>query len=175
MVYFLFEFVLSNIFQVLFVGWFLNIVVVFTCLQHIFQAFDVHGVHLPSFKAFKFFLTLLFSIECVPIIFWMVLFRLNAVIGSFLKIALRFLFICKIFQFFLMVLIIFGRNQLYVITRGILSDFFRLSFSVIRSIKLSRLILSRCSLINDGWYPCFLKLFFISLKLLNLIVLNLFA
>ena len=48
---------------------------------------------------------------------------------------LRFSFICKIIQFFLMVLVIFGRNRLYVITRGILFDFFRVSFSVIKSIQ----------------------------------------
>ena len=60
----------------------------------------------------------------------------------------KFSFICKIFQYFLMVLVIFGRNRLHVITRGILSDFCRVSFSVARSILLNRLILSRCSLIN---------------------------
>ena len=114
--------------------WLLNLVVVFTCLQHIFPAFDLHGVHLPSFKVFRFLLTLPFSIQCLPIISWIFLFRLNAVIGSFLKISLRFLFICKIFQFFQMVLVIFDRNRLYVITRGVLPDFFA-SFAVIRSIQ----------------------------------------
>ena len=94
--------------------------VVFTCLQHIFQAFDLHGVHLRSFKVFKYFLTLPISIQCVAIIDWVFLFRLNAVIVSVLKISLRFFFICEIFQFFLMVLVIFGRNQLNVITRSIL-------------------------------------------------------
>ena len=54
----------------------------------------------------------------------MFLFRLNAVIGSFLKISLRLLITCKIFQFFLMVLVVFVTNQLYAITSGILSDFF---------------------------------------------------
>ena len=53
----------------------------------------------------------------------MFLFRLNVAIGSFLKITLRLLITCKIFQFFLMVLVVFVRNQLYVITRGILSEF----------------------------------------------------
>ena len=114
----------------------------------------------------KSFLTLPCSIQCVPIVFWMFLFRLNAVIGSFLKISLKFSFICKTIQFFLMVLVIFDRNRLYVITKGILSDFCRVSFSVIKSILLSRLILSRCSLINDGWDPYFTNLFFISLRLL---------
>ena len=66
----------------------LNVVVVFTCLQHVFTAFDLHVVHLPSFKVFKSFLTLPFSIQCVPIISLMFLLRLNAVIGSFLKISL---------------------------------------------------------------------------------------
>ena len=144
----------------------LNFVVVFTCWQHIFPAFDLHDVHLPSFKIFKSFLTLPFSIQCVPIISWMVLFHLNAVIGSFLKIYLKNSFICKKFQYFLMVLVISGRNWFYVITRDILSDFWRVSFSVIRSILLSSLIFSRCSLINDGRYPCFTKLFFVSLRLL---------
>ena len=104
--------------------WLLSLVVVFTCLQHIFPAFDLHGVHLPSFKVFRFLLTLPFSIQCLPIISWIFLFCLNAVIGSFLKISLRFLFIFKIFQFFQRVLVIFDRNRLYVITRGILSDYF---------------------------------------------------
>ena len=63
----------------------------------------------------------------------------------------------------------FGRNRLYVMTRGILSNFFRVSFSVIRSILLSRLIISRCLLINDEWYFCFRKLLFIS-KLYNQIL-----
>ena len=54
----------------------------------------------------------------------MFLFHLNAVVGSFLKISLRLSITCKIFKFFLMVLVVFVRNQLYVITRGILSDFF---------------------------------------------------
>ena len=48
-----------------------------------------------------------------------------------MKILLRLLFICKIFQFFLMVSVIFSRSRSYVITRGILFDFFRVSFSVI--------------------------------------------
>ena len=136
MVYSVSQFALWNIFQffLFFFCWLLNLVVVFTCLQHIFPAFDLHGVHLPSFKVFRFLLTLPFSIQCLPIISWIFLFCLNAVIGSFLKISLRFLFICKIFQFFQMVLVIFDRNRLYVITRGILSDFFA-SFAVMRSIQ----------------------------------------
>ena len=81
---------------------------------------------------------------------------------KFLKLSFNY----TIFQFFLMVFMIFGRNRLYIITRSILPDFFRMTFFVIRSILLSRLILSRCSFINDGWYPCFMKLFFISLRLL---------
>ena len=46
-------------------------------------------------------------------------------------------------------MVIFGRNRLYVITRGVLSDFCLVS--IIRSILLSRLIFSRCLLINDVW------------------------
>ena len=142
MAYSVLQFVLWNIFQVLFVCCLLNIVIVLTCLQHTFLAFDLHGVGLPSFNVFKFFLTLLFSIQCVPIVSWMFLFRLNAVLlVHFWK------FLPK---FFLMVLVIFCRNHLYVITRGILSDVYGVSFLVIRSILLSRLILLRCSLINDG-------------------------
>ena len=49
----------------------LNVVVVYVSLQHIFTAFDLHGVHLPSFKAFKSFLILPFSKQSVPIISWM--------------------------------------------------------------------------------------------------------
>ena len=141
----------------------LNVVVVFTCLQDMFPAFDLHNVHLPSFKVFKFFLNLSFFIQCVPIISWMILFLLNAVISSFLNISLKFPYICKILQ---LILVIFGRTRLYVITRVILSDFCLVSFSIIISILLSRLILSRYLLINDGWYPCFMKLLFISLRLL---------
>ena len=110
------------------------------------------------FKVCKSFLTFLFSIQCVQIISWMFLFRVNGVITSFLKISLTFSLICKIF---LMILVMFGRNRLHVSTRSC-----HVSFSVIRSILLSSLILSRCALINDGWYPCFTKLFFISLRLL---------
>ena len=135
----------------MFVCWLLNVLVVFNCLQHIFPTFDLHGVHLSSFKGFKSFLILPLSTQCVPIISWMFLFRLNALTGSFFKISLKFSFICKIFQFFLMVLVIFGRNRLYVIKRGILFDFCRVSLSVMRSILLSRLVIWRCSLINDGW------------------------
>ena len=124
MAYSVLQIVLWNIFQVLFVCWLLNVVVVFTCLQHTFPAFDLHSVQLPSFKVFKSFLILPLSIQCVPIISWMLLFCLNAVIGSFLKIFLRFLFTRKIFQFFVMVLVIFCRNQLYIIKRGILSDLY---------------------------------------------------
>ena len=82
-------------------------------------------------------MTLLFSIQCVPIFFWMWLFFLNAVVGlnAVLKIHLKFSFICKIFQWFLMVLVIFGRNLLYVITSGILW-FLTCVFSVTRSILL---------------------------------------
>ena len=109
MAYSVLQFVLWNIFQVLFVCWLLNVVVVFICLQNTFPAFDLHSVHLPSFKVFKSFLTLSFFIQCVPIISWIFLFCLNAVIGSFLKIYWRFSFTCKIFQFFLMVLAIFCR------------------------------------------------------------------
>ena len=164
MAYSVLQFLLWNNFQVLFVCYLLNVVIVFTCLEHIFPAFDLHGVHLPSFKVFKSFLILPFSIQYIRIIPWMFLFRFNDSIGSFLKISLKFLFIY--FQFFLMVLVIFGRNMLYVITRGILSDFCCVCFTVTRSILLSRPIFSRCSLINDEWYPCFAKLFFISMKLL---------
>ena len=139
---------------------------IFTCFQHICPAFELHGVQLPSFKVFKSFWTLTFSIQCVPMISWMFLFCINGAISSILKISLKFWFICKVFQFFLMVLAVFSRNQWYVITRGILSDFSCVSFSVIRSILLYRLILSRCPLINDGCYLCFTKLFFISLRLL---------
>ena len=162
MVYSLLQLVLWKILQVFFVCWLLNVVVVFTCLKHIFPAFDLQGIHWISFKSF---LTLPCSIQCIPNI-RIFLFHLNAVLGSFLKISLKFSFVCKIFQFFLIVLIIIGRNQLYIITRGILSDFFRVSFSAIRSILLSRLILSRFPLINNGSYPCFTRLFFISLRLL---------
>ena len=116
------------------------------CSFHLFatyiSSFDMHGVHLPSVKVFICFLTLPFSVKCVSIISWMFLFRLSAVIGSFLKISLKFSFICKVFQFFLMSLVIFGRNRFYVITRDILFDFCRVSFSVISLILLSRLILS---------------------------------
>ena len=135
MTYSVSQFVLWNIFQAFFVCWLLNIVVVFTCLQHIIPTFELHGVHLPSFEIFKFNLTLAFSSQCVPRISWMFLFPLNAVVGSFLKISLSFWFTCKTFQFLLMVWVIFGRNRLYVITRGILSDFFHVPFSKIRSIE----------------------------------------
>ena len=76
----------------------------------------------PAWCAFTFFFWLFHFL--FPITSWMFLFRLNAAIGSFLKISLRFSITCKIFQFFLMVLVVFVRNQLHVITRGILFDFF---------------------------------------------------
>ena len=156
-----------------FICWLLSVVVVFTCLQHIFAAFDLHGVHLPSSEVFKSFLTLRFSIKCVPVISGMFL---NAVIISFLKISLTFLFICKIFQFLLTVFVIFGRNWLYIIRRGILSDFCDVSFSVIRSILLHRLILLGCLLINAKWYACLRSCFsFRGGYCLNLLDLNLFA
>ena len=96
----------------------------FHLLATYISSFWLHSVHLASFKVFKSFLILPFFIQCFPIISCMFLFSLNAAIGSFLKIYLRFLFTCKIFQFFLMVLVIFSRNQLYVITRGILYDLY---------------------------------------------------
>ena len=80
------------------------------CSFHLFatyiSAFDPHGRHLPFFKVFKSFLTLLFFIQRAPINFWMFLFCLNDVVGSLLKISLRLSFICKLFQFFLMVLVL---------------------------------------------------------------------
>ena len=109
--YFVLKFVLWNILQVLPVCWISNVVVDIPCLQHSFLAFDLYVVHLPYFKVFKSFLTLPFSIQCVPIIYSMFMFHLNADIGSFLKISLKFSFICKIFQFFLMVSVVFGRNR----------------------------------------------------------------
>ena len=127
----------------------------YCCSFHFFatyiSSFDQHGVHLPSFKTFKSFLTPPFSIQCVPIISGMYLFRLNAVIGSFLKISLKFSFICTIFQFFRMFFIIFGKIGYIKLKEVFCLTFFRVSFSVLWSILLSRLILSRCSLINDGW------------------------
>ena len=64
-----------------------------------------------------------------------------------------------------MILVVFGRNRLsYVITGGIL--IFVVCLSMIKLILLSRLIRSRCSLMNNEWYPCFTKLLFISLRLL---------
>ena len=86
MVFSALQFVLWSIFQILFVCWLSNVVVVFICLQQIFPAFDLLGVHLPSFKVSKSFLTLPFSLQCVPVISWMFLFRLNTAIRSFLKI-----------------------------------------------------------------------------------------
>ena len=76
------------------------------------------------------------SFKCtVPIISWMFLFRLNDVV-SFLKIPLKFSFICKIFQFFLMILVILGRNRLYVIMWDVLSDFCSVFFrNKVDSIK----------------------------------------
>ena len=68
-------------------------------------------------------------------------------------------------------MVVFGRNRLYVITRGILSNFCCESFSVIRSILLSRLILSRCSLIKMD----VLRSWFSFPWDLNLLDLNLFA
>ena len=65
-----------------------------------------------------------------------------------------------------MVLVIAGRNRLHVITRGILPDFCRVSFTVLRSILLKNVIILRSLLINDGCYLCFTKLFLISLRLL---------
>ena len=98
--------------------------------------------------------------------FWKVLFCLNDVIDIFLKISLKFLSICKIFLFFLMVLVTLGRNWLYVIMIGILSDFCCVSFSTIRSVLSSKSIFSRCLMISDRWYLCFLKLCFNLLRLL---------
>ena len=148
-----------NIFQVLVVCWLLNIAVVFTFSQHIFPVFALHGVHLPSFKDFKSLLTLLFSIQYVSIISEMFLFRLNAVIGSFSKIYLRFSFICKVFQFFVIVLVIFGRNRLHVITRSVLSDFFRVSFSIMKVTfifhnlnRFTKHIFKVCSAKVCSWY-----------------------
>ena len=79
-------------------------------------------------------------------------------------------------QFFLMALVIFGRNWFHVITKGILSDICRLSFFLIRSILLSRLSLPRCWLINDEWYPVLWICFsFPWAYFLNLLDLNLFV
>ena len=79
-------------------------------------------------------------------------------------------------QFFLMALVIFGRNWFHVITKGILSDICRLSFFLIRSILLSRLSLPRCGLINDQWYPVLWICFsFPWAYFLNLLDLNLFV
>ena len=64
-------FIGTQVFQVLFVCWLLNVVAVFTCLQHLFPAFNLYSVQLPSFKAFLS--TLPFSIQYVPIISWMLL------------------------------------------------------------------------------------------------------
>ena len=115
-----------------------------------FPVFVLHSLHLPSLKVHKFFLNLLFSTQCVTIISWMFFFfHLNVAIGSFLKIYLKFLFMCKTFSFFLIILIIFGRNWLYVIMKGIMFDFSCVSFPIIRSILLS-IYPPRCSLINDG-------------------------
>ena len=76
----------------------------------------------PAWCAFTFFFWLFHFL--FPVTSWMFLFRLNAVIGSFLKISLRILITCKIFQFFLTVSVVFVWNQLHVITRSILFDFF---------------------------------------------------
>ena len=98
MVFSALQFVLWSIFQILFVCWLSNVVVVFICLQQIFPAFDLLGVHLPSFKVSKSFLTLPFSLQCVPIISWMFLFRLNTAIRSFLKIYIYiYIFIYMVF------------------------------------------------------------------------------
>ena len=61
---------------------------------------------------------------------------------------------------------IFSRNRSYVITRDILSDFCCVSFSTIRSVLSSKSVFSRCLMISDRWYICFLKLCFNLLRLL---------
>ena len=67
-------------------------------------------------------------------------------------------------------------NRLYVITRGYLSDFCRVSLSVIMLILLSRLIISIYSLINDELYPVLRSYFSFPWDYcLNLLDLNLFA
>ena len=136
-----------------FVCWLLNVVVVFTCLEHIFSALDLYGVDLPSFKVFKSLLTLPFSIQCVTMISLMFFFSNKCcywfIFESFFKISV----FCNILQFFIIVLVKIGKNWLYVITRGYLSDFCRVSLSVIMLILLSRLIISIYSLINDELYP----------------------
>ena len=142
-----------------------------------FPVFVLHSVHLPSFKVFKFFLILLFSTQCVTIISWVFFFfHLNVAIGSFLKIYLKFLFMCKTFPFFLIILIIFGRNQLYVIMKGIMFDFSCVSFPIIRSILLSRFILQDVHwLMMDDTFVLRSRLSFLWDYDLNLIDMNLFA
>ena len=107
---------------------------------------------------------------------WCFFFQINAVIGSFLKVSLKFPFFCNILQFFIIVLVKIGKNRLYVITRGYLSDFCRVSLSVIMLILLSRLIISIYSLINDELYPVLRSYFSFPWDYcLNLLDLNLFA
>ena len=65
MAYFVWQFVLWNIFKVLFVCWHVNVVVIL--------------------KVCKSFLTLLFYMKWAPVISWMFLFCLNYVVGSVLK------------------------------------------------------------------------------------------
>lgn len=136
----------------MFACWLL-IVVVFFCLQNVFSAFDLY---LPSFKVFKSFLILPFSMQFVPIISWIFFFFFfKSVIGSFLKISWKFMSVSKIFQFYLMV---FGniwyyqnmvipriQNPFYVIRRGIPFGFCYVSFSLSCNVVFHSLLLLRKS------------------------------
>ena len=86
-----------------------------------------------------------------------------------------FWFVCKMFQFFLMVLVIFSRNRLYVIMGGIWSDFCCVPLSGIRSILLSSWSIQDVHwLMMDGTLVLW-RCFSFPWGYLNLLDLNLFA
>ena len=120
------------------------------------SAISKHEEHFLGFKVFLFiFFTMLFWILLLSMSSLKFLLRLKAVTGSFWKNFFRDLLTDSIFQFFRIILLMFGKNRLYVISKG-MRVLYGLSFLLpfISSFLSSFSSVLMCLSNSSELYPC---------------------
>ena len=118
--------------KMLFVWLLVNAGVRTICLQQRVLLLAKHGVHLPCILFVNFLLTLLFSINLVPIMSLRFLFQQKAKKGGIWNISARFGFMCRRCQCFKTISFILRSVLLYLRDKGILRQF--LSFYLLKVV-----------------------------------------
>ena len=105
-----------SVFAFFYVCWFLKVNVVMTWSQHRILLFPKHGEHFSDFKVLSSsFFIMLFSILLLPMSSLRFLLRSKALTVPFWNFYFRDFLTDSMFQLFRIILLMFGKNRLYVI------------------------------------------------------------